>query len=36
MVPLGTDGRISVRCDMPAGSAGNTNLVLDVFGYFKR
>jgi hypothetical protein len=36
VVMLGTDGGIRVQCDMPAGSTGQTNLVLDVFGYFKR
>jgi hypothetical protein len=32
MVPLGSSGRISVQCTMPAGS---THFVLDVTGYFK-
>ena len=36
VVPLGTDGQVSVQCDMAPGSSGSTNLVLDVFGYFKR
>jgi hypothetical protein len=36
VIPLGVDGQIAVRCDMPMGSAGATHLVLDVFGYFKR
>jgi hypothetical protein len=35
IVPLGTAGRIAVRCDMPTGSTGQTHFVLDVFGYFK-
>jgi hypothetical protein len=36
VVPLGADGRVTVQCDMPAGSLGATHLVLDVFGYFAR
>jgi hypothetical protein len=35
-VPLGTNGSVTVQCDMPAGSTGATQLVLDVYGYFKR
>ena len=36
IVPLGTAGQVAVQCDMAPGSSGSTNLVLDVFGYFKR
>jgi hypothetical protein len=35
IVPLGSGGRIEVRCDMPAGSTGSTHFVFDVAGYFK-
>ena len=35
VVALGSDGQVDVRCDLPAGSAGRTHFVLDVFGYFK-
>jgi hypothetical protein len=35
VIPLGTGGSIAVRCDMPPGSAGRTDLVLDVTGYFE-
>lgn len=36
VIALGADGKVSVRCDMPPGSAGSTHLVLDAYGYFKR
>jgi hypothetical protein len=36
VVPLGIGGQVALQWDMPAGSAGHTNLVLDVYGYFKR
>jgi hypothetical protein len=36
LVPLWASGGVAVQCDMAAGSAGSTHLVLDVFGYFKR
>jgi hypothetical protein len=32
---VGADGRVAVQCDMPAGSSGTTNLLLDVYGYYK-
>jgi hypothetical protein len=35
IVPLGLRGRIAVRCDMPVGSSGETQFVLDVYGYFR-
>lgn len=35
IVPLGIDGRVSVQCDMPAGSTSSTHFVLDVYAYFK-
>ena len=28
-------GGVGVRCDMPPGSTGRTNVILDVSGYFK-
>jgi len=30
-----SDGQVTVKCDMPAGSTGATHFVLDVFGYFQ-
>jgi hypothetical protein len=36
IVPVGANGQVSVQCDMPVGSTGQTNMILDVFGYFKR
>jgi hypothetical protein len=35
IVGLGAGGVIAVRCDMPAGSAGATHLLIDVVGYFE-
>jgi hypothetical protein len=35
-VMVGADREISVQCDMPAGSSGMTNVLLDVYGYYKR
>jgi hypothetical protein len=35
VVPLGLGGAVAARCDMAAGSAGRTHVVLDVFGYFR-
>jgi uncharacterized repeat protein (TIGR01451 family) len=35
ILPLGVDGRIEVRCDMPPGSIASTHFVLDVSGYFR-
>ena len=35
IVRLGTTGGVGVRCDMAPGSTGRTNVILDVFGYFK-
>jgi Protein of unknown function (DUF4038)/Putative collagen-binding domain of a collagenase len=35
VIPLGPNGRIDVRCDMPPGSSGATHFVFDVSGYFK-
>jgi hypothetical protein len=34
IVPVGTNGHVTVQCDMPTGSTGATHLVLDVYGYF--
>jgi CSLREA domain-containing protein len=35
VLAMGVGGTVAVRCDMPAGSTGTLNLVIDVFGYFK-
>jgi hypothetical protein len=35
IIPLGTAGRIAVRCDMPPGSTGQTHFLYDVYGYFR-
>lgn len=35
IIPLGTDGEISVQCDMPPDSTGSTGFLFDVYGYFK-
>jgi hypothetical protein len=35
VIPLGLGGRIAVQCDMPPTSTGQTNLVIDVTGYFQ-
>ena len=35
VIPLGTGGEIGVRCDMPAGSTGQTDFLFDVSGYFE-
>jgi CSLREA domain-containing protein len=35
VTPLGAAGQVAVQCDMPAGSAGTANLVIDAFGYFR-
>lgn len=35
VIPLGTGGRISVRCDMPVGSTASVHLVVDAYGYFR-
>ena len=35
IVQLGTGGSITVHCDMPPGSTGQTHFVMDAFGYFK-
>jgi hypothetical protein len=32
---LGTGGKASVRCGIPAGSGGQTHFILDVTGYFE-
>jgi large repetitive protein len=32
---VGADGRVAIQCDMPAGSSGTTNLLLDVYGYYQ-
>jgi uncharacterized repeat protein (TIGR01451 family) len=34
IVPVGTSGQVTVKCDMPVGSTGTTHMILDVFGYF--
>jgi hypothetical protein len=35
VIPLGASGEISVRCDMPSGSTGQTDFLFDVTGYFE-
>ena len=35
VIALGADGRITVRCDMPGGSAAVVHFVADVAGYFE-
>jgi len=35
MVLLGPDGGLAVQCDMPPGSTGQTDFILDVSGYFR-
>jgi len=35
IVSLGTGGRVTARCDMPAGSTASAHLVVDVSGYFR-
>ncbi len=35
VMPLGADGQISVHCDMPPGSGGQTQFLFDVTGYFQ-
>jgi len=32
---LGAGGAVTVRCDMPAGTAGGAHLLIDVSGYFE-
>jgi hypothetical protein len=35
IVLLGAEGKVWVKCDMPAGSSGSAHLVLDLYGYVK-
>jgi ELWxxDGT repeat protein len=35
VIPVGLDGEISVRCDMPSASTGLTHFLFDVYGYFQ-
>jgi hypothetical protein len=35
VVPLGSEGRMAVQCDMPPDSVGTTHFPFDVYGYFK-
>ena len=35
VVFLGPDGQVTVQCDMPPGSTGQTHFLFDVMGYFK-
>jgi hypothetical protein len=35
IVSLGAGGQVTVRCDMPAGSAAATHFVADVYAYFE-
>ena len=34
-LPMGIDGRTVIRCYMPVGSTGSTNVVVDVTGHFQ-
>lgn len=34
IIPIGADGRVCIRVDMPAGSTGQVHVLGDVFGYF--
>jgi hypothetical protein len=36
IVPLGAGGQITIQNDMPINSSGNTNLIIDVYGYFQQ
>lgn len=35
IIPLGVGGQITVQCDMPLGSTGQTHFLFDVYGYFR-
>jgi Carboxypeptidase regulatory-like domain len=35
IIALGSDGQIAVQCNMPPGSTGQTDVVIDVSGYFE-
>jgi hypothetical protein len=35
VVRLGAAGGVGIRCDMAPGSTGQTDVIVDVFGYFK-
>jgi len=35
LLALGAAGRLAVQCDMPAGSTGSVQLIVDVTGYFE-
>jgi plastocyanin len=35
VIPLGSGGQITVQCDMPPASTGQTDFLLDVTGYFQ-
>ena len=35
IIGLGTGGAITVQCDMPPGSPGVTNFLMDVTAYFR-
>ena len=35
VIQLGAGGRISVQCDMPTGSTGQTHFLMDAFGFFR-
>jgi uncharacterized repeat protein (TIGR01451 family) len=35
IIGLGTDGRLAVQCDMPAGSTGTAHFLIDISGYFR-
>ena len=35
IISLGSGGQITVQCDMPPGSTGQTHFLFDVYGYFQ-
>ncbi len=35
IIPLGSGGRITVQCDMPPASTGQTQFLFDATGYFQ-
>jgi hypothetical protein len=34
IIPIGSDGRVCIRVDMPPGSVGQVHLIGDTTGYF--
>ena len=35
IIALGEAGSLAARCDMPAGSVGATDFLVDIVGYFE-